>query len=143
MRMKARTRNRCTPRMLQKTAIRLNTAQESPIHIEHADVMSVASRGENGGMFMHAECAECVARSGYGTDRLVHPDVPEFDFAVSRSRDKFAHSPTLHVQVCDPLFVMTPGFFHRCGRAFALVEDADCTVAVAGYEDVAGYLVGG
>jgi len=43
----------------------------------------------------------------------------------------------------DPLLVAAPMLDHGHGGFFASVEDADGAVAVAGAEDVAGYLVGG
>lgn len=83
MRMEARTRNRTTPRMLQEATVRLNAIQKSPVHIEHADIMPITARRKYRRVFMYAECAQGVARSGDGANRLIHTDIPELDLAVS------------------------------------------------------------
>ena len=45
--------------------------------------------------------------------------------------------------VCDPLLVVAPDFDHCHCRPQALVKHSNCAIAVAAYEDVAGYLIGG
>ncbi len=47
------------------------------------------------------------------------------------------------MHIGNPLFVVAPHFDHGHGGAKTLVEDTDCTVAVAAHEDVAGDLVRG
>lgn len=75
--------------------------------------------------------------------RRILPDVPQLDLSVSAPTDEFSQSAPLQMHVGDPLFVVAPDFDHGHGGAKTLVEDANCAVAVAAYEDIAGDLVRG
>ena len=67
----------------------------------------------------------------------------QLDLAISGARDEFAHAAALHIDVCDLLLVVAPGFDLSNARFETLVEEADGVVAEAGSEDVTGDLVGG
>jgi len=94
-------------------------------------------------MLMHTQRPHRITRRRNLPHRSILPNIPQFDLAIPASRDQFSEAATLHMDVGDPLLV-TPPMLHHCHRRlFARVEDANCAVAVAGAEDVAGDLVGG
>jgi hypothetical protein len=76
-------------------------------------------------------------------NRRIHTNVPEPDLAIPGTRDEFAHAAALHMDVCDLLLVVAPGFDLSDARFETLVEEVDGIVAEAGSEDVTGDLVGG
>ncbi len=92
---------------------------------------------------MHTQRPHRIARRRNLPHRLILSQIPQLHLAVPASRQQLSEAATLHVDTRDPLLVAAPVLHHRQRWLLARVEDADRAVAVAGAEDVAGYLVGG
>ena len=90
---------------------------------------------------MHAQRPHRIPRRPQLPNRLILPNIPQSHLSVPAPRDQLSKPAALHVDARDPLLVAAPVLHHRHGRLLARVEDADGAVAVAGAEDVAGYLV--
>lgn len=90
---------------------------------------------------MHTQRPHRIARRRNLPDGIIFAEIPQFHLAVPASGQQFSEASTLHVDAGDPLLVATPMLHHRHRRFLTSVEDADRAVAVAGAEDVAGYLV--
>lgn len=92
---------------------------------------------------MHTHRPERIPRRLHRPDTLIHPDIPQLNFAIPTPGDQLTLPTALQVHIGDPLSVLLPAL-HHCGGGFlALVVDADGAVAEAGNEDVAFNLVGG
>ena len=92
-------------------------------------------------VLMHRHCPECIPRCNDRPQRLIPPNIPELDLPIATSTNQLSKPSTLHMHVCDPLFMLAPDLDHRLLGTKTLIENADRTIAVAGHEDVTGYLV--
>jgi hypothetical protein len=143
MRMECRRRHRLTS-IPQEARVRLPRAHRTAIiDIEQLDLVALRADREHRRMFVDRKRFEIIRSGLDGLDRLVHANVPEFDFAVAAAADEFALAAALEVHVCDPLLVFFPDFDHGCCGLLALVVDADGAVAEAGDEDIAFDLIRG
>jgi len=92
---------------------------------------------------MNTERSKSVLRGFNRSDLFFHTDVPKLDLSIAAATDEFPHASSLHVHVGNPLFMTAPSLLHSSGRSLALIEDPECSIAVAGYKDIARNLVGG
>lgn len=90
---------------------------------------------------MHRHRPERIPRRNNGPQRLIPANIPKLDLPIATTTDQLSQPSTLHMDVCDPLFVLAPDFDHGLLRAETLIEDSDRAVAVAGYEDITRYLI--
>lgn len=74
---------------------------------------------------------------------ILPPQIPKFNLPVPTPGHQLPKSAALHMHVRDPLVMFAPDADHGHLRAIALVEDADCAVAVTRDDDGAGDSVGG
>lgn len=96
---------------------------------------------EDRGMLVNAQGSKGILGGVDGRECVVHTEIPQSNFAVAATRDEFSQATTLHVDVGDPLLVLTPNLDHGGCRLQSLVEDAYGTVTKACDEDVTSHLV--
>lgn len=121
----------------QEARVRLPLRHQfARVNVEELDLVALGADGEDGRVFVHAHRLEVVCRRFDGFDRLVHANVPEFDFAIAASGDELALSTALEVYVCDPLFMFFPHFDHCCCGFLSLIVDTDGAIAEPSYEDI-------
>lgn len=90
---------------------------------------------------MDAQGSEGIFGGQDGRERVVHAEIPQFHLAVAAARDELSQTAALHVDIGDPLFVLTPDLDHGCGRLQSLIEDTNGAVTKSSNKDVASYLV--
>jgi hypothetical protein len=73
---------------------------------------------------------------------MVHAKIPESNLAVAAAGNELAQAATLHMNICNPLFVFTPDLDHRSGRLQSLIEDSDGSVTESSNKDITSNLIG-
>ena len=61
---------------------------------------------------MHRQRPESIFSGPYRPQRLILPNIPQLDLSVPTPTDQFSEAATLHMHICDPLFVVAPAFDH-------------------------------
>ena len=92
---------------------------------------------------MNAECTERILCGHDAPNFISHADVPKLNLAVPTTADEFPHPTTLHMDIDDPLLVRAISLFQCRCWSLTLIEDTDCTIAIASNEDIARNLVRG
>lgn len=90
---------------------------------------------------MHAQSSKRVFGCINGGQRIVHPQIPKSNLTIATARDELAETATLHMDIGDPLLVLTPDFHHRRGGLESLVENTDGSVAESSHKDVTSNLI--
>ena len=94
---------------------------------------------------MRTCCPQCLAGCVDRPQGLVHPDIPELDFAIAAGGEKLALATTLHVHALDPdsVGLVLPLLDHRLLRSVASIEYSNRPVSKTSDEDIASHLVRG
>lgn len=90
---------------------------------------------------MNAQGTESILGSINSRKRIVHTEVPKADLTIATTRDELSEATALHMNVGDPLLVLTPDFDHGCSRLQSLIKDTNSTITKASNKDIASHLV--
>ena len=91
---------------------------------------------------MYTQSPHRLLRCSYSGDRLVISNVPDSNLSVAAAADQLPNTASLHVDICDPLLMISPRLDH-CYRGFqTLVKDAHSSVPEACDKNVACNLIG-
>ena len=90
---------------------------------------------------MDAQGTECILGGIDSRKRIVHTEIPKADLTIATPRDELSEATTLHMDVGDPLLVLTPDFDHRCSRLQSLIKDTNGAITKASNKYVASHLV--
>lgn len=90
---------------------------------------------------MDTQGAKSVFGSRDGGKRAIHAEIPQSNLAIAAARDEFSQATTLHVDIGNPLLMLTPNLDHRCSWLETLVKDTNGAITEARDENVASNLV--
>lgn len=63
-------------------------------------------------MLVNAQGSKGIFSGEDGRERVVHTEIPQFNFAVAAARDELSQATTLHMDIGDPLLMLTPDLNH-------------------------------
>lgn len=90
---------------------------------------------------MNAQGAESVLGRRDGGKGTIHAKIPESNLTIAATGDKLSQTTSLHVDIGDPLLVLTPDLDHGRGWFETLVKDTDGAITEACDENVASDLI--
>lgn len=92
---------------------------------------------------MYTQCSKCVLGCVNGGQGLRHSKIPQPDFPISAARDKFSKTTSLHVDIRDPLLMVTPDLDHGRSWLEPLIENTNGSIAESSDKNVTGNLIRG
>lgn len=90
---------------------------------------------------MNTQSTEGVLSCISSRNWIVHSKIPQPDLSVPATRNQLSQAASLHVDVRNPLLMLTPDLNHGCCWLETLVKDTDSTVAKPSHENIARDLI--